>query len=102
MADDEIEKMSEDEVKHDDDNGCHSLEPDTAFLIEMNLLTVFLSLVPRSGEDSSTIGGEERKGIRENEAKACISRIRNRRKDISEVKSGRQPPQRFHPLKDFK
>ncbi|KAG6730224.1 hypothetical protein I3842_01G069800 [Carya illinoinensis] len=91
---DEETAMIHEECKSDD--GRHPKElSKTSFLAEMNLLLVFLSSL--SSPDQELLNYEQRKGqsTRDHEAKACISRLRTKRQEISKVKLMGRPAPRF-------
>lgn len=62
MADDFTESHSKIEQVLEDGKGGHSVQKDSTFLLEMNLLTVLLSSLSTPGDDCLNLDGEFRKG----------------------------------------
>lgn len=98
MADDFTESHSKIEQVLEDEKGGHSVQKDSTFLLEMNLLTVLLSSLSTPGDDCLNFDGEFRKGNQD----TCESRIQNRKRELNQVKLGRRPSERFQPIKDWR
>lgn len=96
MADDFRESHSKIEQVLEDEEGGHSMQNDSTFLLEMNLLTVLLSSLSTPGDDRLNFDGVVRKGNQD----TCVSRIQNRKREPNQVKLGRRPSERFQPIKD--
>lgn len=96
MADDS--KESEQVLPLEDEKGGHSVQKDSSFLLEMNLLTVLLSSLSTPGQDHMNFDGEVRKG----DQGTCMSRIQNRRREPNQVKLGRRPSEKLQPFKDVR
>ncbi|KAK0581783.1 hypothetical protein LWI29_017887 [Acer saccharum] len=81
----------------------HSLEhSDTAFLYELNLLTVLLPLFSKSCTEEYFNFGEGEKHVEEIQARACESRSQTRKKETNEVKFAERRASKVHAIKDFR
>ena len=87
---------AQEEFREDEEHDEPSLESD--FLVELNLLIVFLSLTSMSSEDCMDCGSEEAmEKIREQEA--YVTRLHTRRREIHDIKvPGKRAQQRFQPM----
>ncbi|GLT46626.1 hypothetical protein SLA2020_203700 [Shorea laevis] len=103
-AERELELVMGDESMPIGDNG-DSFQSNAMFLIELNLLLVVLSMFALSDEECVNLDGKEKKGVRDHEAKASVTRLQTRRREIN---VGKEKPvsrrsQRFQTRpKDFR
>ena len=80
----------------------HSLElSDTAFLYELNLITVLLPLFSNSCTEEYFNFGEGEKHVEEIQARACEARSQTRKKETNEVKFAKRRASKAHAIKDF-
>ncbi|KAK2650116.1 hypothetical protein Ddye_017605 [Dipteronia dyeriana] len=81
----------------------HSLEhSDTAFLYELNLLTVLLPLLSKSCTEDYFNFGEGEKNVEEIQARASESRSQTRKRETNEVKFAGRRATKVHAIKDFR
>ncbi|KAJ9188254.1 hypothetical protein P3X46_003626 [Hevea brasiliensis] len=102
-ANHEIELAEEDKEERESAACNVSEQPNSNFLVELNLLIMVLSLFSLSSGECLNCRQNDIKSIKdyEHEAKARISRLQTRRQEIHQVKHLGKQAQRFQPaIKD--
>lgn len=94
----EAEVVQEDTEAMENGAFDHSGEPNTTFLVELNLLIMVLSLFSLSSEDCLNCAEKEMASFKDHELTANISRLQTRRQEMKEVKPAGRRAQRFLPM----